>query len=102
MTSIFTVLALHSCCIFKEVSAKSAAHDVIELLLYKFVTILLMDLLFSLSNGTFTVKTYIERPAIFCLFDCQWLAANSYNDFSKIFTKTHCKLYPAHRLERKP
>lgn len=39
MTSVFAVLALHTSRILQKISAKSASHDIVELLKNKFVAI---------------------------------------------------------------
>ena len=54
MACVLAVLALHTGRIFEKVSAHRTAHDVVELLEHKFVTIKLMDLFFPLANSTLT------------------------------------------------
>ena len=68
MTSELAILALHACRVFEEVTTKCTAHDVVELLQYKFMSVKLMDFLLALSYGAFSVETDIERPAILHLF----------------------------------
>lgn len=57
MTSVFAVFTLHSRRVFQEVATESTTHDVVELLSDKLVTIHLVDLFLSLSDGTFSVET---------------------------------------------
>lgn len=64
VTGIFTVGTLHAGSIFQEITTKCTAHDVVELLSDKFVTLLLVNLLLLLSDGTLTVETDIEGAAI--------------------------------------
>lgn len=71
MTGESAVSTLHACSILEKVATKGAAHDVVEGLLDKLVTILLDDLFFSLTNGTLSAKTNIEGPALIVLFDCE-------------------------------
>ena len=68
VASVFAVLALHACRVLEKVSAECAAHDIIELLLHKFMTILLMDLFFSLANSALSVQADVERSSVFGLF----------------------------------
>jgi hypothetical protein len=51
---------LHASSIFEELATKSATHDVVELLLHKFVTILFNHILFALTNSTFATKSNVE------------------------------------------
>lgn len=64
VTGIFTVGTLHAGSIFQEIATKRTTHDVVELLCDKLVTLLLVNLLLLLSDGTLTVETNIERAAI--------------------------------------
>jgi hypothetical protein len=64
VTGIFTVGTLHAGSIFQENTTKCTAHDVVELLGDKLVTLLLVNLLLLLSDGTLTVETDIEGAAI--------------------------------------
>jgi hypothetical protein len=64
VTGIFAVGTLHAGRIFQEITAKRTAHDVVELLGDKLVTLLFVNLLLLLSDGTLTVETDIERTAI--------------------------------------
>ena len=64
MASVLAILTLHACRIFEEVSTQSAPHNVIELLLYEFVAVHLVDFLFTLPDSTLTVQTDIERSSV--------------------------------------
>ena len=73
VTSVFAILTLHPRRVFEKVSAKSAAHDVVELLGHELVAVHFMNLLFALTNSTFSVEPSIERSTVLCLFrkaDC--------------------------------
>lgn len=68
VTGILAVRALHTRCIFEEITTKSAPHNVVELLGNEFVALLLMDLFFLLTDSSLTVETNIKRPPILELF----------------------------------
>jgi hypothetical protein len=57
VTSILAIAALHASRVFEEFAAKSASHDIVELLFDEFVTLFLNDFLFLLSNGTLPIET---------------------------------------------
>ena len=65
---ILAVLALHTRGIFQKVSTQRTSHNVVELLRDKFVTVLLLNLLFPLAYSTFAVQTEIKRPSVFDIF----------------------------------
>ena len=69
VTSVFAVFALHTSRVFEKFATQSATHDVVKLLRDEFVTVHLMDSFFSLTNGTFSVETEIERSPVLDLFD---------------------------------
>jgi hypothetical protein len=69
MARVLAVRALHSSRVLQEISAQSAPHNVIELLLDKLMPVLFMDFLSPLSNGTFPVQTDVEGSSVFALFD---------------------------------
>lgn len=54
MTRKFTVGTLHTSSIFEEFSTECTSHDVVKLLLDKFVAILLVDFFFLLADSTLT------------------------------------------------
>lgn len=64
MASVLAIRTLHARGVFEELSAQSAAHDVVELLCDELVALLLVDLFFLLAHGTLTVETNIEGAAI--------------------------------------
>ena len=67
---IFAILALHTSRVFEKLSAKSTAHDIVELLKHKFMAVKLMNFFFALTDSAFTIKTNIERSSVFELFCC--------------------------------
>jgi hypothetical protein len=69
VTCKLAVRTLHACRILKQFSTKSAAHNVVELLLDKFVAILFVDFFFSLTDGSLTSKSLIECLLSFVLLD---------------------------------
>ena len=68
MTCVLAVFTLHPGGILEEVSAKSAAHNVVELLKQKFMAIQFVDLFLALTNGTLPTQANIKRPTVFALF----------------------------------
>lgn len=69
VTSVSAVRTLHAGAIFEEISTKSTAHDIVELLLDKFMAILLVYVFFPLANSSFTAKSEVEGLLIFIVFD---------------------------------
>jgi phosphatidylglycerophosphatase A len=61
--------ALHARCILEQLSAESAAHDVVELLLDELVAILLVDFFFPLTDSALAPESIIERLLSFVLLD---------------------------------
>ena len=64
VTRILAVGTLHTRSILEKFSAQRTAHDVVELLRNKLVTLLLVNFLLLLSNSTLTVETDIEWAAV--------------------------------------
>lgn len=64
VAGIFAVRTLHARSVLQELSTKSAAHDVVELLGNEFVTLLLVNLFLLLAHGTLTIETDVEGPTI--------------------------------------
>jgi hypothetical protein len=60
VASEFAISTLHTSGIFEQLSTQSATHDVVELLLDKFVSILFMDFFLLLTNSTLTTKSKIS------------------------------------------
>lgn len=60
MAGVLAVFALHTRRVLEEISAKRTAHDVVELVLDKLVTIHLVDFLLALSNGTLSSQTKVH------------------------------------------
>lgn len=60
VTHIFAVCALKANGIFEQLPTEGAAHDVVELLRNKLVTVQLVDIFLSLADGTFAIQTGIE------------------------------------------
>ena len=62
---ILAVLALHAGRVLEEVSAQSAAHDIVELNLDEFVAEHLVHFLLALSNGTLAPQAFhFERVLV--------------------------------------
>ena len=57
MTSIFAIRALHPGCVLEKLATKCATHNVVELLLHEFVTILFVHFFLLLPDRTFSAKT---------------------------------------------
>lgn len=68
MASIFAILTLHTSSILEELPAERTTHNIVELLSNEFVSLFLVDFLFSLANRTLTIQTNIEWSAILQLF----------------------------------
>lgn len=68
VTSVFAVRTLVPSGVLEEISAECTTHDVIELLLDKFVPIHFMNLLFTLTNSTLASKSEIQRPLVLVKF----------------------------------
>ena len=62
VASVLAVCALHACGVLEKIATQGTAHDVVKLLLDKFVTILLDHVFFALSNGSLSAKTIVKRP----------------------------------------
>ena len=76
MAHVLAVGALVTSRVLEETTTKGAAHDVEELLLDKLVSILLVNIFFALTDGTFAVQTQIEWSPVFGLLDCQRVNTN--------------------------
>lgn len=85
VTSILAILALHASRIFEKVPAQRTTHNIVELLRHELVTVHLVHFLFTLSNGTFSVETNIEWPAVLGLLG-----------------ETYCQMDRTGRFEGKP
>ncbi len=57
VAGVLTVCALHSSRVLKEVTTKRTAHNVVELLLDKFVALLFVNFFLLLSNSSLSVET---------------------------------------------
>jgi len=68
VASIFAVFALHTSRVLQEIAAQCTTHNIVELLLDKFVAVHLVDLLLALTDGTLSVKSNIKRSSVLCLF----------------------------------
>jgi hypothetical protein len=60
VTRVVAVGALHTGGILEEFTTESTTHNVVELLLDELVSVLLDDIFFTLTNGTFATKAKIE------------------------------------------
>ena len=61
VASVLAVLALHTSGILEEVGAERTAHDVVELLLDKLVSVHLVDFLLALADGTLATQPVHAR-----------------------------------------
>lgn len=68
VTCVLAIRTLHAGSILEEFSTERTAHDVVELLGNELVTLLLVNLLLLLTDGTLTVETDIEGTTILHLF----------------------------------
>lgn len=59
VAGIFAVLALHAGRVFEQVSTECTSHNVVELLLDKFVTLLFVDFFLLLPNRALSVQANI-------------------------------------------
>ena len=91
VASIFAVLALHSCGVFKKVSTESATHDVVKLLEHEFVAVQFVNLFLSLTNSAFAIESNVKWSSILDLFGCLRLAGRSKRGI-KVHTKAHRKM----------
>lgn len=64
VASVLAVRALHTRGILEEISAQRTAHNVVELLGDKLVTLLFVNLLLLLAHSTLSVETNIEGTTI--------------------------------------
>ena len=69
VAGIFAVLALHASAALQEITAKSTAHNVVELALHKFVPVHLVNFVLALPDGTLSSKTQVDRPAVLILLE---------------------------------
>lgn len=67
VTGVLAVGTLHTGSVLEEVSAQSAAHDVVELLRDELVALLFVDLFLFLTDGTLSVETNVKRTPVFKL-----------------------------------
>ena len=85
VTCIFAVLTLHSGRVLEEIATERTPHDVVELMLNKFMSIHFVNLFLALANGAFPAEADINRPAVLACFD-----------------EAHLKLDLSRRLQVKP
>lgn len=85
VASVVAVGALHASSVLEEFGTESAAHDVVELLLHKLVSILLDHILLALTDGALTTQTEIEGLFVAGVLD-----------------KGHGEMDSTNRLEREP
>jgi hypothetical protein len=85
VTGVLAVCTLHSSRVFEEVSTKGTSHDVIELLLDKFVALLLVNFLLFLSNSSLSIEA-----------DVEWSSGNC------LLLEAHCQVNSPCWFERKP
>lgn len=85
VTCVIAVGTLHTSRVLQKVAAESAAHDVVELLLHKLVSVLLDHIFLALTDSTLSAKANIERSLVL-----------------RVFGKGHGKVDTSNRLQRKP
>lgn len=61
VAGVFAICTLHSRRVLEEISAQRATHNIVKLLLDKFVTLFLVYFFFLLSNGSLSVEAKIKR-----------------------------------------
>lgn len=81
VTRVIAVGALHTSRVFEKVAAECAAHDVVELLLHKLVTILLDHVFLALTNSSLSTKTDIECCLVLRVFSEGHRKVNAPNRF---------------------
>ena len=74
MTGVLAVLALHPRRILEKLTTKSAPHDTVELLFDKFMSILLLDFFFTLSDSAFPAKSDVEASFAPILFGLNFVS----------------------------
>ena len=74
VASVLAIRTLHAGSILEKFAAKCTTHDVVELLLHEFVTVLLDNLFFALTNGTLSSKPSIEWLLVSRVFHWSLLA----------------------------
>jgi hypothetical protein len=70
VASVVTVRTLHTGSVLEELAAKSATHDVVELLLHELVAILFNDLFFTLANSAFATKSDVKWRLVARVLGC--------------------------------
>lgn len=73
MASVLAVLALHTGRVLQKVTAQRTAHDIVELMLDKFVTVHLVDLFFALTDSALSAKANVDRLLVLVLLDKAYL-----------------------------
>lgn len=64
VAGVLAIRTLHARRILEELPTKRTAHNVVELLGDELVTLLLVNLLLLLADGTLTVETNVEGAAV--------------------------------------
>lgn len=82
---VVAVRTLHTGGVLEKFTTERTTHDVVELLLDELVSVLLDDIFFALTNGTFTTKTKIEGLLV-----------------AGVFGEGHGKVDATYRLQREP
>lgn len=82
---VFAVSALHAGRVLEEIPTKRTPHNIVELLLDEFVTLLFVHFFLLLSDSALTIETDIERTSGTCLL-----------------LKAHGEMNPARWFEREP
>ena len=81
MAGVLAIRTLHPGGILQEFTTKCTAHDIVELLLDKFMTLLLVDLFLLLSNSPLAIQPNVE-----------WSTS------THLFLEAHGQMYSSGRL----
>lgn len=64
VAGVLAVGALHASSVLQEITAKSTAHNIVELLCDELVTLLLVYLFFLLADSSLSIETDVEWSSI--------------------------------------
>lgn len=103
MAGIFAVGTLHPGSVLQKVTAKSTAHNIVELLRDELVSLLFVNIFLLLPNGTLAIETDIEWPSVLQLLGCETASAHSTESEQQSDpTKTHSQVNSANGLQSEP
>jgi len=75
VAGVIAVRALHASSILEELAAESTTHNVVELLLHKFVTVLFDHLFLSLTNSAFPAESNVKWRLVTGVFGFNTVSA---------------------------